>query len=197
MGGEVDINYDMIKAISAIPLKLRKGPFMECLKSYGKALGNRSSHFASSRQSGSRKRWSKKYANDPKWAGIDSRDYVGSKVTRNGLAIYWGAKHWKGNKQQFLAPYKKGTSYTRYLWGQPGQQVLRTSRRGNQYYATVNTKPQTASYPMSERGAVKHFYANMSSAELAFIAELQKQLKALDVEIQAMGKRTRRSSKGD
>jgi hypothetical protein len=37
----------------------------------------------------------------------------------------------------------------------------------------------------------------MSSAELAFIAELQKQLKALDAEIQAMGKRTRRSSKGD
>jgi hypothetical protein len=76
-------------------------------------------------------------------------------------------------------PYKKGTTYTRNLWGKKGQKVLRTSRRGNQYYATVGADPQTANFPNNERAPVRAYDQTRSQAEAAFLDQLQKEIKEL------------------
>jgi hypothetical protein len=134
----------------------------------------------SSRESGSRNRWSRKYKNNPAFSN-DSRKHIGHKVGKSGVAVWIGAQYPKGNKQQFVMPYKKGTTYTRNLWGKKGQKVLRTSRRGNQYYATVGADPQTANFPNNERAPVRAYDQTRSQAEAAFLDQLQKEIKELRI----------------
>jgi hypothetical protein len=134
----------------------------------------------SSRESGSRNRWSRKYKNNPAFSN-DSRKHIGHKVGKSGVAVWIGAQYPKGNKQQFVMPYKKGTTYTRNLWGKKGQKVLRTSRRGNQYYATVGADPQTANFPNNERAPVRAYDQTRTQAEAAFLDQLQKEIKELRI----------------
>lgn len=179
MGSSIEINMELIKAIGAIPLTLRNGPFGRCLGEFAKPIARATEPLSrSSRESGGRKRWSKKYKDNPAFSN-DSRKHIGHKVGKSGVVVYVGAQYPKGNKQQFVMPYKKGTSYTRYLWGKPGQQVLRTSRRGNQYYATVGAKAQTANFPNNERAPVRAYDQTRSQAEAAFLDRLQKEIKEL------------------
>jgi hypothetical protein len=134
----------------------------------------------SSRESGSRNRWSRKFKNNPAFSN-DSRKHIGHKVGKSGVAVWIGAQYPKGNKQQFVMPYKKGTTYTRNLWGKKGQKVLRTSRRGNQYYATVGADPQTANFPNNERAPVRAYDQTRTQAEAAFLDQLQKEIKELRI----------------
>jgi hypothetical protein len=181
MSSKIEINMDLIKAIGAIPLTLRNGPFGRCLGEFAKPIARATEPLSrSSRESGSRNRWSRKYKNNPAFSN-DSRKHIGHKVGKSGVAVWIGAQYPKGNKQQFVMPYKKGTTYTRNLWGKKGQKVLRTSRRGNQYYATVGADPQTANFPNNERAPVRAYDQTRTQAEAAFLDQLQKEIKELRI----------------
>jgi len=176
---KVEINNNLIQALDAIPITLRSGPFGRCLREFGKTVAPRAESLArSSRESNSRDKWSRKYKDDPAFQS-DSRNHMGIKVTKTGSSVYVGATYPKGNKQQFVMPVKKGDSYTRYHWGKPGQVVQRVSKNGVVYNVRVNTKPTTARFPKAERATVKAFDQMRSSAEAAFLAQLQKELKEL------------------
>lgn len=180
MSFEATINVELISKLSAIPMMLRAGPYGRCMEAYGKAIVPRAESLAiSSRETGSRKKWSKRFRNDPKFASIDSRDHMGSKAAKSGLAVFVGAKYPKGNKQQFIMPVKKGDSYTRYHWGKPGSPIIRNSKRGKQYVAINNSKPTTATFPKSERSVVKAYDQMHSAAENAFVDQLAKEIKEL------------------
>jgi hypothetical protein len=176
MGTTIEINESLIKAVDAIPLTLRNGPLGKCLGAFGETIARACKSQARSSRGGSRLKWSKKYKNNPAFQN-DSRDHFGSKVMRNGLAVYVGATYPKGNKQQFVMPIKRGTSYQRNLWGKPGQQIQRTSKKGKAYTMIVGTKPQTADFPIQDRATVKAFDITKSQAGQAFLNELQKQIK--------------------
>ena len=180
MSTEVTVNIELIKALDAIPLTLRSGPFGRCLREFGKAIVPRAESLArSSRESGSRERWSKRFKNDPKFAAIDSKNHMSSKVTKLGSSVYVGAVHPTGNKQQFVMPIKKGDSYTQYRWGKPGQIVQRVSKRGKPFTARVGTKPGVARYPKEERATVKAFDQTKDAAAKAFLQQLEKEVREL------------------
>jgi hypothetical protein len=178
MGTTIEIDEALIKAVDAIPLTLRNGPLGKCLGAFGETIARACKSQARSSRGGSRLKWSKKYKNNPAFQN-DSRDHFGHKVMRNGLAVYVGATYPKGNKQQFVMPINRGTSYQRNLWGKPGQSILRISRKGKTYTTTVRTKPQTADFPIQDRAPVKAFDITKSQAGQAFMDELQKQIKEL------------------
>jgi hypothetical protein len=178
MGTTIEINESLIKEVDAIPLTLRNGPLGKCLGAFGETIARACKSQARSSRGGSRLKWSKKYKNNPAFQN-DSRDHFGHKVMRNGLAVYVGAKFDKGNKQQFVMPIKKGTTYVRNLWGEPGQQIPRISRRGKPYNMTRKKDAQTADFPVQDRAPVKAFDITKSQAGQAFMNELQKQIKEL------------------
>ena len=191
MGVSVEINHDLINAVDAIPVWLRSGPLGKCLGAYGKPIARAAGTLArSSRESGSRKKWSKKYKNNAKYQ-IDSKKHFSSKVLKNGLAVYVGATYPSGNKQQFVMPIKNGESYQQFRWGQPGQAITTTSRKGTTYTyvrgSPVKSRftgprrgnPSTANYPRESRATVRGFDQSKGSAESAFIDELNKQIKEL------------------
>lgn len=193
MATTIEINYDLIKAVGEIPITLRNGPLGKCLGAYGKPIANAASTLArSSRESGSRRKWSKKLRNNAAYQN-DSKDHFGVKVLRNGLGVYVGATFPKGNKQQFVMPIKRGESYQQYRWGKPGQTITSTSRKGNQYTyvrgSPVKSRfvgprrgnPSAATYPREARATVRGFDQAKGQAESAFLSELNKQIKELRI----------------
>ncbi len=118
----IDFNEDMIRHLEQIPLQLRLAPGERCLKAMAKPVIERAKQIApSSRESGSRKKWSAKYKNDPKWNN-DSGRHIGLKTIKNNRAtrIYIGAKYPQGNKQQFDAS-PKGRRV--FYWGRDAGKV--------------------------------------------------------------------------
>ena len=193
MATTIEINYDLIKAVGDIPITLRNAPLGKCLGAYGKPIANTASTLArSSRESGSRRKWSKKLKNNAAFQN-DSKDHFGVKVLRNGLGVYVGATYPKGNKQQFVMPIKRGDSYQQYRWGKPGQTITTTSRKGTQYTyvrgSPVKSRftgprrgnPGTANYPRESRATVRGFDQAKGQAESAFLGELNKQIKELRI----------------
>lgn len=178
MSSSIEINMQLIKALDAIPLTLRSGPFQRCLNQFGKTVAKAVPSKARTSRGKSRERWSRKYKDNPAFQN-DSRDHFSHKVLRNGLAVYVGATYDQGNKQQFVHPFKKGDSYKRFLWGKPGQQVQRVSKRGKAYTTTVNTKPQTANFPVHDRATVRGYDLAKTQAEQAFLGQLQKEIRSL------------------
>jgi hypothetical protein len=178
MGTSIEINMQLIKALDAIPLTLRSGPFQRCMDQFGKTVAKAVPSKARTSRGGSRKRWSRKYKDNPAFQN-DSRDHFSHKVLQSGLAVYVGATYPQGNKQQFVMPIKQGPSYQRFLWGKPGQQVQRVSKLGKTYTTTVNTKPQTANFPIHDRATVRGYDLAKTQAEQAFLSQLQKEIRSL------------------
>ena len=178
---EIKINESLIKAVSDIPLTLRNGPLGRCLGAFAKPIASQAGSLAtSSRETGSRKRWSKKFKNNAAFQN-DSKQHFGHKVLRNGIGVYIGATYPKGNKQQFVMPIKRGDSYKRYHWGKPGQTIVSVSRKGKQFTFINNSKETTARFPIKERATVRAFDQTQSSAESAFLSQLQKEIKELKI----------------
>ena len=176
---KVEIDMKLIEAIGAIPITLRNGPLGKCLDSFSRPITSQASTMArSSRESGSRKKWSRKLKNNPAFQN-DSKQHFGHKVGKSGIAVWIGATYPKGNKQQFVMPARKGDTYTRYHWGKPGSPILVTSKRGNTFTRSPSSKTSQANFPKADRATVRGFNASRSSAEQAFMAELNKQIKEL------------------
>lgn len=175
----IEINQALIKAVEDIPLTLRNGPLGRCLGAFGRPIAKQAGSIArSSRATGSREKWSKKFKNNAAFQN-DSKQHFSHKVGRSGIVVWVGATYPKGNKQQFVMPVRRGDTYTRYHWGKPGQTITTTSRKGTVYTRTANSKPTTARFPIQERATVKAFDQTRQSAESAFLQQLNKEIKEL------------------
>lgn len=178
-GVKIEINEALLKAVADIPLTLRNGPLGRCLGSFAKPIARQAGSLArSSRESGSRRKWSKKFKNNAAYQ-VDSKQHFGHKVFRSGVGVVIGATYPKGNKQQFVMPVRRGDTYQRFHWGKPGQVITTTSRKGTVYTRTANSNPTTARYPVQERATVRAFDQTQSAAEAAFLAQLNKEIKEL------------------
>jgi hypothetical protein len=157
----ITINTELIKAVESIPLQLRNGPFGRCLGKFGNVVARATPALArSSRQSGSRLKWWKPYKDNPAFQN-DSRKTFTYKVLKNGLCVLVGPVYNQGNKQQFVMPRKNGDTYVHVLWGR------RTGR--------------TITYPMHERAHVRAFNQNETTASSAYLSQLEKECKELNL----------------
>ena len=190
---KIEINTEMLKAVEAIPLTLRNGPLGRCLGSYAKPIAQTAGSLAtSSRATGSRLKWSKKFKDNAAFQN-DSKKHFSHKVLRSAVGVYIGATYPQGLKQQFVMPSKKGESYTQYRWGKPGQVITTRSRKGTTYTytrgqsknarknAATRKNPTVANYPNAERATVKAFRQSSGSAESAFLDQLNKEIKELRI----------------
>ena len=102
---EFTIDEALMRQLDRIPELIRLGPMDRCLTALARPVVAKAKQLApSSRSTGSRRKWSEKLKNDPKWA-IDSGKHMSSKVHKGNKVtmVYIGAKCPKGNKQQFWA----------------------------------------------------------------------------------------------
>lgn len=159
MSIEIQINMDLVRALEAIDIRLRSDPLDRCLKAYGQPIADYAKTIApSSQQTGSRKKWSDKYKLNAEYQN-ESRKHYGVKVLKASVGVIVGATWTKGNKQQFVHPFKKGDSYKRHvLW---------------------NKKVVTLRYPRDEQPIVKAVRTMQSTAEAAFRTQLEKEMKEL------------------
>ena len=159
MSIEIQINMDLVRALEAIDIRLRSGPLDRCLKAYGQPIADYAKTIApSSQQTGSRKKWSDKYKLNAEYQN-ESRKHYGVKVLKAAVGVIVGAAWTKGNKQQFVHPFKKSDSYKRHvLW---------------------NKKVVTLRYPRDEQPIVKAVRNMQSTAEAAFRTQLEKEMKEL------------------
>jgi hypothetical protein len=177
----IQINEDLIKQIGQIPLMLRNAPFGRCLGSFAKPVAAAcQGHAQSSRSTGSRLKWSKKFKNNAALQN-DSRQHFSHKVFKGGVGVVIGATYPKGNKQQFVMPYRKGESYTRNHWGKPGSPVVYTGRSGRQYTRINRSKATVATFPKEQRAPMRAYRQTSGAAEAAFVNQLQKEVKELRI----------------
>lgn len=117
----IEINPQLAKLLEDIEPFVRHAVMDKCMPAMVKPIIEKAESIAPSsrRDNGlgpSRDRWSKKYKNNPKWAGIDSGKHIGYKLRKYAKPIIFvGAKHPLGNKQMFLSPQKG--SKVRVEWG--------------------------------------------------------------------------------
>lgn len=159
MSVEIKINMELVRALEAVDIRLRSGPLDRCLKAYGQPIADYAKTIApSSQQTGSRKKWSDKYKLNAEYQN-ESRKHYGVKVLKASVGVIVGATWTKGNKQQFVHPFKKSDSYKRHvLW---------------------NKKIVTLRYPRDEQPIVKAVRTMQSQAEAAFRTQLEKEIKEL------------------
>lgn len=159
MSVEIKINMELVRALESVDIRLRSGPLDRCLKAYGQPIADYAKTIApSSQQTGSRKKWSDKYRLNAEYQN-ESRKHYGVKVLKASVGVIVGATWAKGNKQQFVHPFKKSDSYKRHvLW---------------------NKKIVTLRYPRDEQPIVKAVRAMQSQAEAAFRTQLEKEIKEL------------------
>lgn len=162
MSVEIEINMQLIKALEEIPIRLRSGPLGACLKAYGQPIAEYAKNIAprsKNAKAGSPASGPKRSAKaKAKWAANESGNHYSVKPLRSGVGVIVGATYPRGNKQQFVHPYKKGDTYEHELWGK---------------------KRTTIRYPRSEQPVVKASRAVQSQAEAAFLTQLQKEIKEL------------------
>lgn len=122
---EIQITFDeaQIQKLLEIPLLMRLGPAERVLKAMAKPVIERAKSIApSSRQSGTRKKWSKKYKDNPNYQE-DSGKHIGMKyikTERGGLMIV-GGKYPRANKQNYEAGDKRKIVY----WGKKTSKIKR------------------------------------------------------------------------
>jgi hypothetical protein len=134
MSTTIEINEDLIRQIGQIPLMLRNAPFGRCLGAFAKPIAAAcQGHAQSSRATGSRLKWSKKFKNNAAFQN-DSRQHFNHKVFKGGIGVVIGATWKEGNKQQFVMPYKKGESLDRLLF-------IRADLVGNTLESTDRKRP--------------------------------------------------------
>jgi hypothetical protein len=114
---ELNISFDeaMIEKLQRIPFQLVLGPAERVLRAMAKPVAAKALAIApSSRRSGERNRWGKKYKNNPSYQN-DSGKAIGFKLLKhnNGGVLIIGTLHPEGNKQN----YDAGESRTVKLWG--------------------------------------------------------------------------------
>jgi hypothetical protein len=178
---EIKINEKLLRQLDQIPVLLRQGPLDRCLKAFGQPIKERAKTLApSSRESGSRLKWSRRFKDNQAFQN-DSGKEMGVKVLKSGIGVIVGATHPKGNKQQFGSPRKKGDSYQRNFWGKAGQQVQKTSKRGRVFVVVRKTKAKTATFPVKDRPVARAYDQQKASAESAFLAQLNKEIKGLNL----------------
>ncbi len=181
MSTTIEINEDLIRQIGQIPLMLRNAPFGRCLGAFAKPVAAAcQGHAQSSRATGSRLKWSKKFKNNAAFQN-DSRQHFNHKVFKGGVGVVIGATYPKGNKQQFVMPYRKGESYTRNHWGKPGSPVIYTGRSGRQYTRINRSKATVATFPKEQRAPMRAYRQTSGAAEAAFVNQLQKEVKELRI----------------
>lgn len=119
MSLEIEIHFDeaQIKKLLDIPLHLRLGPAERVLTAMAKPVVAKAKAIApSSRQSGTRKKWSQKYKNNAAWQN-DSGSHIGyvyRKTERGGYLVV-GGKHPQANKLNFSHGKPRNVVY----WGKP------------------------------------------------------------------------------
>ena len=122
---EIQINFDeaQIQKLLKIPLLMRIGPAERVLKAMAKPVIERAKSIApSSRRSGTRKKWSKKYKDNAAYQE-DSGKYIAMKfikTERGGLMIV-GGKYPRANKQNYEAGDKRKIVY----WGKKTSKIKR------------------------------------------------------------------------
>jgi hypothetical protein len=122
---EIQINFDeaQVEKLLQIPLLMRLAPAERVLKAMAKPVIDRAKSIApSSRRSGTRKKWSKKYKDNPNYQE-DSGKYIGMKyikTERGGLMIV-GGKYPRANKQNYEAGDKRKIVY----WGKKTSKIKR------------------------------------------------------------------------
>jgi hypothetical protein len=118
----IEFNENMIRSLERIPALLRVDAGDRCLRAMAKPVVERAKQLApSSRQSGSRKKWSQKLKGDAKW-NVDSGRHIAAKVSKlqRGVRVYIGASFPKGNKQQFDASPK---GRRMFFWGKDSGRI--------------------------------------------------------------------------
>ena len=181
MGTKFEINTKMLKRLEDIPVQFRLGPLDRCMKAFAKPIAEAAKALApSSRSTGSRKKWSKRFANDPKFSGVESSKHTGFKVLKNGSVII-GFKFEKGNKQQFINPSRRGAGREQNFWGAPGQVIKTISRRGTPYTYIRKTGSVGVLFHRSNRAVVRAFDQNKSVAKSEFIMQAQREAKGFNL----------------
>jgi hypothetical protein len=122
---EIQVTFDeaQIQKLLEIPLLMKLGPAERVLKAMAKPVIERAKSIApSSRRSGTRKKWSKKYKDNPNYQE-DSGKHIGMKyikTERGGLMIV-GGKYPRANKQNYEAGDKRKIVY----WGKKTSKIKR------------------------------------------------------------------------
>ena len=160
MNIDIQFNEQQLEKLLSIPLLLRTGPAERCLNAMSKPVMQRMRQLApDSRQSGSRRKWSKAMASKTNW-DLSTKDHIGMKTVKHnrGARIYIGYKHPKANKINFWG-WRRG-SRRQFLWGKDTGRV-------------VNIPEPT--------WLKKAYDETRAQQEAAFTAQLTKELKELNL----------------
>jgi hypothetical protein len=121
----ITLEFDeaQLAKIMQIPLLMRLGPSERVLKAMSVPVVAKAKAIApSSRRSGTRKKWSKKYKDNPAYQN-DSGKQIGVKYLKNnrGGILIIGGKHPQANKQN----YDSGKPRRVFYWGKDAGKVKR------------------------------------------------------------------------
>ncbi len=156
---KVEMDFRALEMLEKIPQMLQFAVADKVMLAMVKPVVDRAKELApSSRESGTRKKWSAKYKSNNKWQ-VDSGRHMGSKTVRydRGAIVYVGAKYPTGNKQQFNSNSEKGRKEV--LWGRSTGRVYKPKER-----------------------FIQRAYDETRDAQFrAFEAELQRQVKELRI----------------
>lgn len=117
MNIEVTFNESQLELLESIPMLVQFAVADKCMKAMVAPIAERAkSILPSSQSTGTRKKWSKKYKQNPAWQ-INSGRHVGAKVVKyqRGATAYVGPTYPRGNKQQFNANKERGRRV--FYWG--------------------------------------------------------------------------------
>lgn len=120
---EIKFEQAQLDKLMQIPLLMRLGPSERVLKAMAKPVVAKGKAIApSSRASGTRKKWSKKYKNNQAYQN-DSGQHIGYVFRKNngGGILVIGGKHPQANKQNFDAGKDRKVMY----WGKDSGKVKR------------------------------------------------------------------------
>jgi len=125
MSMEIQITFDQshLDKLAKIPVLLRLKPAENVLKAMAKPVIDKAKSIApSSRRSGTRKKWSRKYKNNPAYQD-DSGRHIGKKFIRTGSGglVIIGGIYPRANKQN----YEAGATRKVVYWGKKTSKVKR------------------------------------------------------------------------
>ncbi len=161
MSMDIKITFDesQLAKLAQIPVLMRLKPAENVLKAMASPVVERAKSIApSSRRSGTRKKWSSKYKDNPSYQE-DSGKYIGRKLIRtgNGGLVIIGGLFPRANKQNFEAGEKRKVVY----WGKTTSKVKR-----------INPK---------ERFMQKAFDETIAQQVTAGNAQLEKEIRELNL----------------
>ncbi len=126
---KVEMDFRALEMLERIPQMLQFAVADKVMPAMAKPVVARAKELApSSRESGTRKKWSAKYKTNNKWQ-VDSGRHMSSKTVRydRGAIVYVGATYPTGNKQQFNSNSERGRREV--LWGKSTGRVYKPKER--------------------------------------------------------------------